>query len=99
MKKYISDLKKENNLEPAIYNCPDINFNEINEKANNLVKKEKKVEAQNAKINNRINHSVKNNRIKIGGNKNEIKKNKNKKNLQIDKIPKNIKFCEFIEYF
>ena len=54
MKKYISDLKKENNLEPAIYNCPDINYNEINEKANNLVKKEKKVEAQNAKINNRI---------------------------------------------
>ena len=83
LKKYIHRLKKKEYLEPSIINCPNINYNKINNDIINLMKKEKIVPNQNPKINNRINKSVKNpTKMKIQINKNDELKN-------IKKIDKN----------
>ena len=76
LKKYIHRLKKKEYLEPSIINCPNINYNKINNDIINLMKKEKIVPNQNPKINNRINKSVKNpTKMKIQINKNDELKN------------------------
>ena len=83
LKKYIHRLKKKEYLEPSIINCPNINYNKINNDIINLMKKEKIVPNQNPKINNRINKSVKNpTKMKIQINKNDELKN-------VKKIDKN----------
>ena len=83
LKKYIHRLKKKEYLKPSIINCPNINYNKINNDIINLMKKEKIVPNQNTKINNRINKSVKNpTKMKIQINKNDELKN-------IKKIDKN----------
>ena len=83
LKKYIHRLKKKEYLEPSIINCPNINYNKINNDIINLMKKEKIVPNQNPKINNRINKSVKNpTKMKIKINKNDELKN-------VKKIDKN----------
>ena len=85
LKKYIHKLKKNELLEPAIINCPEIDYQSISSKMINLVKKENKVQSQNPRIDNKANKSVKNPRIKI--NKPENKK-EIKNNINIDKIKK-----------
>ena len=85
LKKYIHKLKKNELLEPAIINCPEIDYQSISNKMINLVKKENKVQSQNPRIDNKANKSVKNPRIKI--NKPENKK-EIKNNINIDKIKK-----------
>ena len=83
LKKYIHRLKKKEYLEPSIINCPNINYNKINNDIINLMKKEKIVPNQNPKINNRLNKSVKNpTKMKIQINKNDELKN-------VKKIDKN----------
>ena len=85
LKKYIHKLKKNELLEPAIINCPEIDYQSISSKMINLVKKENKVQSQNPRIDNKVNKSIKNPRIKI--NKPENKK-EIKNNINIDKIKK-----------
>ena len=87
LKKYIQKLKKNEYIEPAIINCPEIDYLKIKNDTINLIKKEKIVQNQNPRINNRINKSVKNTKTKEPINKKiEIKNNKkNEKN----EIPKN----------
>ena len=85
LKKYIHKLKKNELLEPAIINCPEIDYQSISSKMINLVKKENKVQSQNPRIDNKANKSVKNPRTKI--NKPENKK-EIKNNINIDKIKK-----------
>ena len=87
LKKYIQKLKKNEYIEPAIINCPEIDYLKIKNDTINLIKKEKIVQNQNPRINNRINKSVKNTKTKAPINKKiEIKNNKkNEKN----EIPKN----------
>ena len=85
LKKYLQRLKKIEYLEPAIINCPNINYKEINNKAINLLKKEKNIQKQAPKIDNRINKSVKNPRPKMPINRNPNKK-QSKNTLNVDKI-------------
>ena len=75
LKKYIQRLKKKEYLEPALINSPEIDYNKINNEVINTLKKEKIVQNQNPRINNRGNKSVKipsNNKAQINK-KNEIK--------------------------
>ena len=87
LKKYINKLRKKEYLEPAIINCPEIDYQLISNKMINLVKKENKVQSQKPRIDNKINKSVKNPRIKLPINKQENRK-EIRNNLKIDKIKK-----------
>ena len=102
LKKYIQRLKKKEYLEPVLINCPSIDYNKINNDIINLMKKEKKVQNQSPRINNRINKSVKiptGNKLQINP-KNEIKRIKkidkngikpNNNNIKLVKNTKNLK--------
>ena len=83
LKKYIHRLKKKEYLDPSIINCPNIDYNKINNDIINLMKKEKIVPNQNPRINNRMNKSVKN------PTKMKIQINKNAELNNIKKIDKN----------
>ena len=87
LKKYINKLRKKEYLEPAIINCPEIDYQLISNKMINLVKKENKVQSQKPRIDNKINKSVKNPRIKLPINKQENRK-EIRNNLKVDKIKK-----------
>ena len=87
LRKYIQRLKKREYLETAIVNCPIINYEKIINKMINLVKKENKVQAQNPRIDNKPNKSVKNPKIRLPLNKIENKKEQ-KIIFKIDKIGK-----------
>ena len=87
LKKYINKLRKKEYLEPAIINCPEIDYQLISNKMINLVKKENKVQSQKPRIDNKINKSVKNTRIKLPINKQENRK-EIRNNLKVDKIKK-----------
>ena len=87
LRKYIQRLKQKEYLEPSIINCPEINYEKINNKMINLVKKENKVQVQNPRIDNKPNKSVKNPRIKLPLSKIENKKEQ-KNIIKIDEIEK-----------